>query len=48
VLRKYNLSLSTGVARYDPDSPSSLDELIARADALMYEKKRTKQRGTGD
>ncbi|HME45404.1 MAG TPA: diguanylate cyclase [Syntrophorhabdales bacterium] len=47
-LRKYNLSLSTGVARYDPDSPSSLDELIARADALMYEKKRTKQRGTGD
>lgn len=48
VLRKYKLSLSTGVARYDPDSPSSLDELIARADALMYEKKRTKQGGTGD
>jgi diguanylate cyclase (GGDEF)-like protein/PAS domain S-box-containing protein len=42
--RKYTLSLSTGVARYDPDKPSSLDELIARADALMYEKKRTKQR----
>jgi diguanylate cyclase (GGDEF)-like protein/PAS domain S-box-containing protein len=46
--RKYSLSLSTGVARYDPGSPCSLDELIARADASMYEKKRTKQRGAGD
>ncbi len=46
--RKYTLSLSTGVARYDPDSPSSLDDLIARADGLMYETKRTKQRGADD
>jgi diguanylate cyclase (GGDEF)-like protein/PAS domain S-box-containing protein len=46
--RKYTLSLSTGVARCNPDSPSSLDELIARADALMYEKKRTKQRSVND
>ncbi len=45
--QKYMLSLSTGIARYDPDSPSSLDELIARADALMYEKKRAKQTVTG-
>jgi diguanylate cyclase (GGDEF)-like protein/PAS domain S-box-containing protein len=42
--RKHTLSLSTGLARYDHGKPSSLDELIARADALMYEKKRTKQR----
>jgi diguanylate cyclase (GGDEF)-like protein/PAS domain S-box-containing protein len=42
--RKYTLSLSTGVARYDSGKPSSLDELIARADAQMYEEKRTKQR----
>ena len=42
--RKYTLSLSAGVARYNPDKLSSLDELIARADALMYEEKRTKQR----
>jgi len=41
--RKYFLSLSTGVARYDPGNPSSLDTLIAQADALMYEKKRTNQ-----
>ena len=47
-LEKYTLSLSTGVARYDPGNPSSLDKLIARADALMYDKKRTKQRSTGD
>jgi two-component system cell cycle response regulator len=42
--RKQAFSLSVGVARYDPENPSSLDELMARADALMYEQKRTKQR----
>jgi two-component system, cell cycle response regulator len=41
---KHRLSLSTGVARSDPEHPSSLDELITRADRLMYEQKRTKQR----
>ena len=41
--RRYPLSLSAGVARYDPGNPSSLDALIAQADALMYEKKRTRQ-----
>lgn len=46
--RKYTLFLSTGVARYAPDSPSSLDELLARADTLMYKKKRTKQRSAND
>jgi len=46
--RNYALSLSTGVARYEPGSPLSLDEMIARADALMYENKRTKQRSSGD
>jgi diguanylate cyclase (GGDEF)-like protein/PAS domain S-box-containing protein len=42
--RKYTLSLSTGVARSDPENPSSLDELMTRADKLMYEQKRTKLR----
>jgi diguanylate cyclase (GGDEF)-like protein len=41
--RKYQLSLSVGIAHYDPEHPSSLDELIAQADVLMYEKKRNKQ-----
>jgi diguanylate cyclase (GGDEF)-like protein/PAS domain S-box-containing protein len=47
-LRNYALSLSTGIARYEPGNPSSLDALIARADALMYDNKRTKQRSTED
>lgn len=41
--RKYTLSLSVGTARYDPEAPSSLDELMARADMLMYEEKKRKQ-----
>ena len=41
---KHSLSLSTGVARFDPETPSSLDELMTRADRLMYEQKRTRQR----
>jgi hypothetical protein len=28
-----------GMARYDPDNPCSIDELLARADASMYEQK---------
>lgn len=39
----YTLSMSAGIARYDPDRPCSLDELIAKADALMYKEKRKKQ-----
>lgn len=37
--RKYTLSISVGCSYYDPDNPCSLDELIARADKLMYEQK---------
>jgi len=39
----YNISLSVGIVRYDPEKHSSLDELMARADQLMYEEKRNKQ-----
>jgi diguanylate cyclase (GGDEF)-like protein/putative nucleotidyltransferase with HDIG domain len=35
----YKLSLSMGIARYDPECPCSIDELLARADSLMYEQK---------
>ena len=38
--RRYKLSLSVGLARYDPELPCSIDELLARADRAMYEKKR--------
>jgi diguanylate cyclase (GGDEF)-like protein/PAS domain S-box-containing protein len=41
--RNYQLSLSIGIAHYDPEKPSSLDELMAQADDLMYEEKRRKR-----
>jgi len=42
--RKYTLSLSIGTARFDPEIPSSSEELMAQADRLMYEDKRRKTR----
>ena len=32
---------------YDPDNPCSLEELMARADALMYGEKRRKREQQG-
>lgn len=37
--RPYKVSMSVGVARFDPQSPCSIDDLIERADAAMYEHK---------
>ncbi len=45
--KDFTLSLSVGTARYDPEHPSSLDELMAHADRLMYEEKRGKLRSNG-
>jgi diguanylate cyclase (GGDEF)-like protein/PAS domain S-box-containing protein len=42
--RLYSLELSAGIKSYDPAYPCSLDELISRADTLMYEVKRSKYR----
>jgi diguanylate cyclase (GGDEF)-like protein/PAS domain S-box-containing protein len=39
---KYKLSLSLGIAYFNPEKPVDIDELIANADKLMYEQKRTK------
>ena len=41
--RAFELSLSVGVARFDPDEPVSIDRLIERADGLMYANKRAKR-----
>jgi diguanylate cyclase (GGDEF)-like protein len=41
--RNYQISLSIGIAHYNPETPSTLDELMAQADTLMYEEKRDKQ-----
>ena len=35
----YQLAVSMGMAHYDPERPCSLEELLARADELMYEHK---------
>jgi diguanylate cyclase (GGDEF)-like protein len=40
--RPFLLSFSTGLAMFDPEQPSTLDELIAVADERMYEAKRAK------
>lgn len=37
--RPYNLSLSLGIAFFDPRNPCSIDALLAQADKLMYENK---------
>jgi diguanylate cyclase (GGDEF)-like protein/PAS domain S-box-containing protein len=40
--RKFRLSVSTGVAVFDPSSPETLEQLLGRADARMYEFKRSR------
>ena len=39
----YRLSLSVGIAFYDPEHPCSIEELLVQADKSMYERKRNKQ-----
>jgi diguanylate cyclase (GGDEF)-like protein len=38
--RDYRLTLSTGMSHFRPKHPSSIDELLARADKLMYKQKK--------
>ncbi len=42
--RRYKVSLCVGVARYDPEHPCSIDELLAQADKSMYEQKEGNQK----
>ncbi len=44
ISRNYKLSLSVGIAYYDPENPTTIDELLTMADALMYAQKRNKMR----
>ncbi len=39
----YHLSLSIGMAHYDPESSATLEELVAQADKLMYQHKQHKE-----
>jgi len=38
--RKYKLSISLGLAHYDPDASHRVEEVLAQADAAMYQQKR--------
>ena len=38
---RFKLSFSMGVARFDPQTPASLGELMARADQDMYAHKKS-------
>jgi two-component system cell cycle response regulator len=42
--RPYELSLSVGAAPYDPEEPCVIEELMERADALMYEEKQRRHK----
>ena len=42
--RRYTVSISLGIATYDPEHPCAIDELLARADARLYEQKRSRPR----
>src|SRR4030042_4119485 len=44
VSQDYKLSISVGAARFDPEYPISIDELLSKADALMYAQKRKKRK----
>ena len=39
----FNIALSIGITRYDPEHPCSLDALISLADRQMYEEKKQKK-----
>ena len=42
-LHRYTLSISVGMAQFDPEYPTSIDELLSEADSSMYEQKRKRQ-----
>jgi two-component system, cell cycle response regulator len=45
--RRYKLSLSMGILTVAAEQPVSVEELLAQADALMYEEKQNKRVGRG-
>lgn len=45
--RPFRLSMSVGAAFIDPSQPGSLEQLLERADAAMYEQKRARQAAGG-
>ncbi len=46
VSQDYKLSVSVGAAHLDPQYPISIDQLLSKADALMYAQKRERRKKT--
>ena len=46
--RPFRLALSAGIAWADAGDPAGLDELLARADAMLYERKRARRNNRGE
>ncbi len=44
VSQGYRLSVSVGAAHFDPEYPIPIDELLSKADALMYAQKRERRK----
>jgi diguanylate cyclase (GGDEF)-like protein len=42
-IRAFRLSASIGAAVFDPSAPETIEALLARADALMYEQKKSRR-----
>ncbi|MBI5632591.1 MAG: diguanylate cyclase [Nitrospirae bacterium] len=40
--RSYQISISYGIAYYDPEQPCTIEELLNRGDRMMYENKKSK------
>jgi two-component system, cell cycle response regulator len=45
---RYKLSLSVGVAHFDPDKPATLQDLMRQADTALYERKRNNRARVSD
>jgi PleD family two-component response regulator len=44
----FELSISIGVFTREPDYPATVEEMLSRADMLMYDEKRAKKGGRAD
>lgn len=44
--RNYQISISYGIAFYDPEQPCTIEELLSRGDRMMYENKKSKNHRT--
>jgi diguanylate cyclase (GGDEF)-like protein len=45
---RYTLTISVGVARFEPNQPASLPDLMQQADQAMYDHKRHRRAANGD